>query len=769
MPVNKIDPKVIFASNAPAIDKPPVFSDKTKGWDVARLNDGRPTIKEMNKVQQDTDLKILWLNENSVTPYDESIDYPDGAVAIKDGSFKQLVSGAWVDFLDDFADKDEVKRRIAKVEAIDELRLLNSANDGDTVYVKSYTAGNNVGGGVFLWDSISTVPDNGVNTFAVTGITTGRWVRPLDVVITPHHAGAVDGTDSSDALDRFAAFVLSDAGKSLVEVVGNFNISRPFPFDYTGQINTMHWDLELKALNGMRYMIAIKGGGVQHDGSIRLVGTGSVNRWETFTVEYGCVLNGVASCNLPFIRTSFIKYYGVLQDQNGEVGIIGTHNNTTTSMDGISGRDCGCVQTAPYSNHRIVDYTYSNPVHTGSSGTTGQRTTIDVSGIPYDAGLVGGTAYVVINNITYRVQSADFANNKISIFPWLESAEPTSGTLQWVFGGAFFNGGNNSGPTNLKSMDVIRCAIGIHDACLYGATATSITSQFCGIGVLLGIDGSSASPQTSSYTGVYTESVYRNMVYVGSGSSTFVSRYGAFFGASFVNCERITANNRTGDYGANADILGMSRISMPNSTGVQLYGQYYKGKANNRDAAAAGSITQGVDNLIPRIYKRDTWIINLTENLQANKNKGLEDSLVGFVGNGVNGSPSGSMTFNPPSGWTVNAGSSAVFSNFTQPPMFACYWEYPSKNIVVRNLTGALSNSVTYDPPSIPAGATTATTVTLTGATIGSVVQAAFSQYSADIEITAQVSAINTVTVKFKNTGGGAVDLASGTLTVKLI
>ena len=113
MPTQKIDPKVIFASDAPAIDKPPVFSDKTKGWDVSRANDGRPEIKQMNKMQQDTDLKILWLNENSVLPYDSAIDYPDGAVTIKDGSFKQLSSGSWVEFLDDFADKDAVKRGIA--------------------------------------------------------------------------------------------------------------------------------------------------------------------------------------------------------------------------------------------------------------------------------------------------------------------------------------------------------------------------------------------------------------------------------------------------------------------------------------------------------------------------------------------------------------------------------------------------------------------------------------------------------------------------------
>ena len=113
MPTQKIDPKVIFASDAPAIDKPPVFSDKTKGWDVARANDGRPEIKQMNKMQQDTDLKILWLNENAVLPYDASIDYPDGSVTLKDGSFKQLSSGSWVEFLDDFADKDAVKRGIA--------------------------------------------------------------------------------------------------------------------------------------------------------------------------------------------------------------------------------------------------------------------------------------------------------------------------------------------------------------------------------------------------------------------------------------------------------------------------------------------------------------------------------------------------------------------------------------------------------------------------------------------------------------------------------
>lgn len=99
MPVSKIDPKVIFASEAPTQDAPAVFTNKTVGWGESRKNGGRPTIKQSNALQQETDLKILWLNENSVTPYDASIDYPVNAVTIKDGAFKIFNGSVWNLFL----------------------------------------------------------------------------------------------------------------------------------------------------------------------------------------------------------------------------------------------------------------------------------------------------------------------------------------------------------------------------------------------------------------------------------------------------------------------------------------------------------------------------------------------------------------------------------------------------------------------------------------------------------------------------------------------
>ena len=203
MPTQKIDPKVIFASDAPAIDKPPVFSDKTKGWDVARANDGRPQIKEMNKIQQDTDLKILWLNENAVLPHDASINYPDGAVTIKDGSFKQLSSGSWIEFLDDFADKDAVKRGIAN-----RYDSLLTYNIGERVVLAN-------------GDIVKSTIDGSTNdpNVDMTG-----WVFEGELLL--EYFGAIEEADNSDAIQKAFDYLRSVGGGEIKTKIKNMIISK---------------------------------------------------------------------------------------------------------------------------------------------------------------------------------------------------------------------------------------------------------------------------------------------------------------------------------------------------------------------------------------------------------------------------------------------------------------------------------------------------------------------------------------------------------------
>lgn len=74
--------------------------------------------------------------------------------------------------------------------------------------------------------------------------------------------------------------------------------------------------------------------------------------------------------------------------------------------------------------------------------------------------------------------------------------------------------------------------------------------------------------------------------------------------------------------------------------------------------------------------------------------------------------------------------------------------------------------SVTYDPPSIAAGSSISTTVTVTGAVVGDIARASFSNSLGGLTLTAYVSSSNNVTVVFANNTGAAIDLASGTVSV---
>jgi len=79
-----------------------------------------------------------------------------------------------------------------------------------------------------------------------------------------------------------------------------------------------------------------------------------------------------------------------------------------------------------------------------------------------------------------------------------------------------------------------------------------------------------------------------------------------------------------------------------------------------------------------------------------------------------------------------------------------------------------LNGSATYDPPSLADGAGTTTTVVATGAALGDFALASFSLDLQGITVSAYVSASNTVSVRFQNESGGTLDLASGTLRVRV-
>lgn len=80
-----------------------------------------------------------------------------------------------------------------------------------------------------------------------------------------------------------------------------------------------------------------------------------------------------------------------------------------------------------------------------------------------------------------------------------------------------------------------------------------------------------------------------------------------------------------------------------------------------------------------------------------------------------------------------------------------------------------LDASATWDAGSIADGDEEAKEVTVTGAALGDFAFASLSIDIADLQLSADVTAANTVTCILSNSTGGAIDLASATVYVRVL
>lgn len=80
-----------------------------------------------------------------------------------------------------------------------------------------------------------------------------------------------------------------------------------------------------------------------------------------------------------------------------------------------------------------------------------------------------------------------------------------------------------------------------------------------------------------------------------------------------------------------------------------------------------------------------------------------------------------------------------------------------------------LVGTATYDPGNLVDAAGVTTTVTVTGAVLGDLCLVSFSLDLQGITLTSYVSVADTVSVRFQNETGGAIDLGSGTLKALVI
>lgn len=93
------------------------------------------------------------------------------------------------------SDINEIGQNAINVITFDNIAQLKLNYNMGRVDVLGYYTKGDGGGGLFYWDNSSTEDDNGGTIIQATGITTGRWKRPVNDVISLKQAGAKgDGT-----------------------------------------------------------------------------------------------------------------------------------------------------------------------------------------------------------------------------------------------------------------------------------------------------------------------------------------------------------------------------------------------------------------------------------------------------------------------------------------------------------------------------------------------------------------------------------------------
>lgn len=449
-------------------------------------------------------------------------------------------------------------------------------------------------------------------------------------------------------------------------------------------------------------------------------------------------------------------------------GIILLNDSIFPMIDKVYAGWCGSSAQSNYTDDASTHYANITTKLEDIAGDFGQRSKVAVDSLPP---IVESNRFNVMavfegdDARPYRVTDINTTDSTISVYPLLDTTK-TYTKVKYIYGGGLFWTGNNSGVGTFNHLQFIVCGVGFWGLSLYGGTINMLSTENCGAGYSLG----------KPYEAVMAYEIING--YFEANLWDYVQQWDVDYSVhnlrqsnnfkfnKMVNLQTYKYQNKLADPDRffNSSFTVKGQVYRMSKTV-----QHWSGNANV-DLSDPEAIH------LKACWTNSTVSLSISDISKIDRFLSYSKTIMLTPRNSVS---TGRIKISPPQGWKLNGGEVDAIITATNymgnGAIINLDIDTTTKNINVRSdlFTALPVASVTYDPPSLTASGTVGdsvtTTVTLSGATVGSVVQAAFSQYHADIEIRAAVSAANTVTVKFKNTGAAAVDLASGTLTVKLI
>jgi hypothetical protein len=534
--------------------------------------------------------------------------------------------------------------------------------------------------------------------------------------VTPHAFGAAaDGvTDDTAAVQAFWDFVIANNsphdcsgvfGISDINADGKGLIIGPSVVPAVVPSQPLYGRMRLVALGQVNELVRIRNLTYRRwHGGIYAVGIGSAS-FASRTCLIGTYFENCARLHITD---------GVFGDNFALANVYcGTANNNMMKLGGVRGSNIGSGQVG-----NSLTANWSAPVNSGTSGSNGQRTVITVGAFPSAAiqsyetiGIL--PVQVRIAGYLYYVYAVDQVAGTATVFPWLDNTSfaTGSGTLEWVFGGNFCTRSTDANLIEVERLDASSVGRNLSNGTTYGPVIRDMQTNGAGTEICMGNSPSDASAGTL-ILGRYNES--------GAASSeqiVHLPRFGASNYHVFVGDSGLPDLSKcwaTGDPRATAGNIVGGEFGLNGAGTTGAITLTYKGRAltpvkNNLGRGLGSTLTLSGQSRtpVPEIYVRDSHNITLTVQGAGEYNRlfGYSGGLLGYVGTGTNGAPSGSFVFTPPTGGTINGGAvnaTATFSGFDGPVLFSYeHTDTAQLTWLVRPLTGqfrhkAATSSATY-------------------------------------------------------------------------
>lgn len=517
----------------------------------------------------------------------------------------------------------------------------------------------------------------------------GFKLRPVDVNALMFGAVGDGIIDDHVALQAFFDFCAATACNT-ANVDGAFSSSVALNY---GSVSQVPVTFDFRG----RFVLALTGSGTRaltfkswntgYWQSLRIIGTGSTGTYSSKTWQVGVYFDDSSRNRFGDVYCQYFSFAAVAACAN---------NNTANDYGMLKALDCGSGARSGATMYGATT-SWSNPVNAGTSGSTAQSTTINVSAQPPayigtgDYGAVGDSQYLIritdIDGSTrlHYINSLDANAGTATVFPWISNTA-VPGTADYVFGGALYLRGSDSNVATADMVDATRCGVALAATSLYAPTIKRVITQLCGSAIAFGRTPG-GSTLGGKIDGAYFENNVEDIVLVCRPGTNAYNSVDSTYALTLAKCYSV-GNARQTDNTFSSAFDGFLRHRL------SVAGRITQWEKRSGGVFSGVAFELNRPDMVAPVASNAPTITFSPLDLDLHRLFGYDTARVIVVGTGTNGAPTGTCTFPCPAGWTINGSSSdATFSGFDGPAEFIYRFVKATLDITLTRVRPALGTA----------------------------------------------------------------------------